>query len=187
MQRKSSVKILAIGCLSFLLPFIVKFPSVEIFLLFGLILISIGLFGIIRGSIAQESQPGEQIKTAGKLKANWKFVIGVIIGVSILAKIISPSSQTQTATRQQSPKQQYAKKDGTFDERKDDLDELCQDYVFYKAKIYKYAHEGNEKKTQEARVKFKEINYYLSQYSDSDVAKVCSQYDTRENAVKYMR
>ena len=54
------------------------------------------------------------------------------------------------------PLKQYAKADGTFDARKDDLDELFKDYVYYKSKTYKYGREGKE--LIEARVALDKTN-----------------------------
>lgn len=82
---------------------------------------------------------------------------------------------------------QIAKKDGTFDERSDDLHELCQDFVYYKAKAYKYGREGNHKNAQDARLNLEKTNIWLSEYHEKDVAETCSIYDTKENLTKYMR
>ena len=123
-----------------------------------------------------------------KKGTNWTFVIGAIIAVGILGNFIKPSGQTQNSSKTPEPqKQQLAKKDGTFDKRANDLDELCKDFVYYKAKAYKYGREGQQEKAQEARNSLEKTNIWLSQYNESDVTKTCSQYDTEENLAKYMR
>ena len=100
------------------------------------------------------------------------MVIGAIIAVGILGNFIKPSSQTQNSSKTPEPqKQQVAKKDGTFDKRANDLDELCKDFVYYKAKAYKYGREGQQEKAQEARNSLEKTNIWLSQYNESDVTK----------------
>lgn len=95
--------------------------------------------------------------------------------------------QAATAPPQEPVKQQIAKKDGTFDERPNDLDELCKDWVYWKAKTYKHGREGNQEEAQKARAEFQKVNVWLEEYRNEDVARVCQQYDTKENLVKYMR
>lgn len=182
MQRKNAIKILSIGGLLFALPFLIQFPSSEILLCVGIVMIPIGLFGLIKGSTTPSTASTEKPTT--ERKTNWPIIIGAIIAVSLFGNLIKPQISTK---QQQPPKQQFAKKDGTFDERKDDLDELCKDFVFYKAKAYKYGREGNMQEAQEARASLEKTNIWLSQYNESDVTKVCAQYDTQENLAKYMR
>ncbi len=123
-----------------------------------------------------------------KKGTNWPLVIGAIAALGIVANVMNPSGQTQNASKAPTPqKQQVAKKDGTFDKRANDLDELCKDFVYYKAKSYKYGREGQHEKAQEARNSLENTNIWLSQYNESDVTKTCSQYDTEENLAKYMR
>ncbi len=123
-----------------------------------------------------------------KKGTNWPLVIGAIVAIGILGNFIKPNNQAQSPTKApEPPKQQIAKKDGTMDKRPNDLDELCKDFVFYKAKTYKYEREGQQEKALEARISLDKTNIWLSQYHESDVAKICSQYDTKENLAKYMR
>lgn len=79
------------------------------------------------------------------------------------------------------------KKNGTVDQRENDLDELCKDWVYYKAKILKYTKEGDEKAASKARNNFNAVNKDLSEYRDSDISATCAKYDTRENIQKYLR
>lgn len=79
------------------------------------------------------------------------------------------------------------KKDGTVDQRMNDLDELCKDWVYYKTKISKYSKEGDEKAMAEARSNFVAVNRDLSEYHDKDVSTTCAKYDTQENIQKYLR
>jgi hypothetical protein len=79
------------------------------------------------------------------------------------------------------------KKDGTVDQRINDLDELCKDWVYYKAKILKYSKEGDEKAAAKARSNFVAVNKDLSEYHDKDVTTTCAKYDTQENIQKYLK
>lgn len=82
---------------------------------------------------------------------------------------------------------QVTKRDGTVDSRPDDLDELCQDLVYYKAKSYKYAREGDERAAADASADLAAVTADLSEYRPEDVSKTCARYDTQENLAKYMR
>jgi len=61
------------------------------------------------------------------------------------------------------------KKDGTLDQRQDDLKELSLDWVFYREKIQEYQSAGNTKKAAEAQASMQEINAWLSAYNENDV------------------
>ena len=61
------------------------------------------------------------------------------------------------------------KKNGTLDEREDDLKQLCLDWLFYRAKIMEYASSGNSAKADEARASFSQINQWLDAYNEDDV------------------
>lgn len=108
---------------------------------------------------------------------------GIITAVIILFILlfINLISRTSTETTQ------ITKKDGSVDSRINDLDELCEDFVYYKAKAYKYGREGNEKAASDAREGLAKVNASLSQYRDSDVSSTCEKYDTAENLSKYMK
>lgn len=114
---------------------------------------------------------------------NWKLVLCAFAFVGIVASGLTPPVA-------QTPKpalKQYVKKDGTLDSRKDDLDELCKDWVYYKAKSYKLAREGKNAEANVARVSLSNVNGWLSAYPESDVSAVCATHDTLENNVNYMR
>lgn len=59
-----------------------------------------------------------------------------------------------------------AKKDGTYDTRKNDLWELAQDWVFYRNRILKCNNQGNQKCVAKAQRSFKDVNNWLSAYSE---------------------
>jgi hypothetical protein len=131
-----------------------------------------------------------------------KVFLGVI-GLMLLLRILasggsSPTSsggttapaQNIASAKQISPvpkKSGITKKDGTVDERENDLDELCKDWVFYKARAYKFGREGDQKAAADAQKSFAETNRWLSDYRDEDVTRVCAIYDTQENLAKGMR
>ena len=96
MQRKNAIKFLAIGGLLFVLPFLVKFPSSEILLVVGIIMIPIGLFGLIKGSTTPSVASTEKPTT--ERKTNWPIIIGVIIAVGFLGNLIKPNKQTASTT-----------------------------------------------------------------------------------------
>jgi len=66
------------------------------------------------------------------------------------------------------------KKDGTLDDREDDLKELCLDWLFYRAKILAYDSAGNLEKADEARVSFNRTNQWLDDYNEEDVQTMFS-------------
>lgn len=67
------------------------------------------------------------------------------------------------------------------------IEELCKDWAYYKAKVYKYSMEGNDKEAKKASLNFKSITNELSRYPDNDVYETCAKYDTPEFMEKYMR
>jgi|GEM_PF-4012218 len=182
MQRKTAFQIIAAGAICLALPFIARFPSVDTFFALGLILVPGGVYGLIRSPGTSQSQGSPETSPRRKFQFDWKVVLGLLFVFGVIAKAFNPDEAEQSA-----PIQQYAKKDGTFDKRKDDLDELCKDWVFYKAKSYKYEREGQVVKANEARARLTDVNVWLSQYNEGDVSKVCGQYDTPERLAQYMR
>lgn len=96
---------------------------------------------------------------------------------------INPSTQQSTSTTQRSattvPNQSTArqlppecfitKRNGMLDERVCDLEELCKDWVFYRARIARYQNSGDTRKANEARQSFQRINNWLSDYREEDV------------------
>jgi hypothetical protein len=65
------------------------------------------------------------------------------------------------------------KKDGTYDQRANDLEEMCRDYVFYRNRILKYTRSGDLGAAADARNSFNQINNTLSiQYYEDDTSKM---------------
>ena len=64
------------------------------------------------------------------------------------------------------------KKDGTFDARKNDLEELCRDYVFYRDQILKHARAGDQEAANKDREAFQQVNTWLEAYSEEDMQKM---------------
>jgi hypothetical protein len=60
------------------------------------------------------------------------------------------------------------KKDGTLDERANDLEELCLDYSYYRKKIVEYEAAGRSEKAAEARTAFQRVNAWLDAYHRDD-------------------
>lgn len=118
-------------------------------------------------------------------------IVAILIILNLFSKIFendkSSAPQVQPVQHETIAKQQIAKKDGTYDERPNDLDELCKDWVFYKARAYKYGREGDQEAAQDARNHFQQTNVWLEQYKEEDVTTTCAQYDTKENLKNYMR
>lgn len=64
----------------------------------------------------------------------------------------------------------YVRKlDGTIDSRADDLEELCKDWYYYRYKIIEADVAGNADDLAEYQATFKNVNYWLEEYSQSDV------------------
>jgi tetratricopeptide (TPR) repeat protein len=61
------------------------------------------------------------------------------------------------------------KKDGSLDDRSNDLEELCLDYLFYRNRIIEYEQAGQTEKATEARTAWNEINVWLTEYNEDDV------------------
>ena len=60
------------------------------------------------------------------------------------------------------------KKDGTLDQREDDLKELCLDWFYYRQKIFDYQAQGEQDKVVDAQSAFNDINLWLTTYDDDD-------------------
>ena len=67
-----------------------------------------------------------------------------------------------------------AKKDGTYDDRKQDLWELAQDWVHFRNKILRCNAKGDQKCVEKARSWFNKTNAWLNAYSSDDVSKALS-------------
>lgn len=61
------------------------------------------------------------------------------------------------------------KKNGTIDQREDDLKELCLDWVYYREKIIQYQSEGKTEKVAEAQASMQKTNAWLDEYNENDV------------------
>lgn len=66
------------------------------------------------------------------------------------------------------------KKNGSYDNRVNDLEELCKDWIYYRNKIIKLAGEGDSSGAAKARASFNEVNINLSEYEEKDVQKMFS-------------
>ena len=58
----------------------------------------------------------------------------------------------------------------TIDSRVNDLDELCKDWVFFRAQIFKYCDSGDEEAAEKSRKSFKQIYVWLCDYNEADVS-----------------
>ena len=114
-----------------------------------------------------------------KMHAIYKFKTLLLLPICLASASAIPTSDSIASN--------IKKKDGTVDQRINDLDELCKDWVYYKAKILKHSKEGDEKAAAKARINFVAVNRDLSEYHDKDVSTTCAKYDTRENIQKYLR
>jgi hypothetical protein len=65
------------------------------------------------------------------------------------------------------------KKDGTVDERENDLQILCEDWRFYRDRIIKATAASDETEATEARQHFQQTNRWLDAYPNDDVAAAC--------------
>lgn len=106
-----------------------------------------------------------------------KTMLFLLICTFITAIVLSPDSTASNVK----------KKNGTVDQRNNDLDELCKDWVYYRTMILKYNKEGDENAVVKARSNFAAVNRDLSEYHDNDVYTTCAKYDTKENINKYLR
>jgi hypothetical protein len=61
------------------------------------------------------------------------------------------------------------KKNGVLDQRKNDLWELVNDWVFFRGQILKKTADGDTKGAQKARQDFQQTNAWLSEYPESQV------------------
>lgn len=95
---------------------------------------------------------------------------------STVSKLIVPSGQLVQYKETYSHYSEVfvTKKDGSLDERPDDLEELCLDWVFYRDKIVEYTQAGNTKKADEARIAWNDINIWLDEYHENDVETMFS-------------
>jgi hypothetical protein len=87
-----------------------------------------------------------------------------------VTKIIeNTASVTTSVTSKVSSIPNVPKKDGTYDARTNDLEELCRDYIFFRNRIIKYTREGDEKAANKARADFQQTNRWLEAYNEKDM------------------
>jgi len=61
------------------------------------------------------------------------------------------------------------KLDGSYDNRQNDLRELCLDFIFYRDRIIKETARGNTAKADDARMWLDRINVWLNAYHEDDI------------------
>ena len=109
---------------------------------------------IIESSTSTSSEPTENIKSTEQTQEP------LIVPAGHLSNYIDDyNSYTEVY---------IYKKDGTLDDRPNDLEELCLDYVYYRRKILEYEAEGKSEKADEARATFKKVNLWLDEYDRND-------------------
>jgi hypothetical protein len=92
--------------------------------------------------------------------------------------IIVPSGKLQALySKVKGKKFSVRKLDGTIDDRQDDLQELAQDWIFYRNRILKYQHEADYEKAAKARRKFQQVNAWLDAYDPNDVSFMISVFE----------
>jgi hypothetical protein len=65
------------------------------------------------------------------------------------------------------------KKNGNYDDRANDLEELCKDYLYYRNKILKCARAGDNQDAAEARSRFNRINVTMDiEYTEKDIQQM---------------
>lgn len=65
------------------------------------------------------------------------------------------------------------KKDGSYDDRANDLEELSKDYLYYRNKILKYAKAGDNQGAAKARSSFNQVNSTMSlEYTEKDIQQM---------------
>jgi hypothetical protein len=90
------------------------------------------------------------------------------------AKQPSPSPQIfPESTARTSAPSNVRKKDGTFDQRENDLNILCEDWRWWRGRIIKASAAGDEAEATKARQHFQQTNRWLDAYPNEDVAAAC--------------
>jgi hypothetical protein len=65
------------------------------------------------------------------------------------------------------------KKNGTYDQRPNDLEEMCKDWQYYRNLILEKTHAGDAQGATEARNSFNKINFTMSaEYNEEDIQKM---------------
>lgn len=99
-----------------------------------------------------------------------------IISFGWLILLVGLSNIQSEKIVEQKSSTQIAKKDGTIDDRENDLDELCKDWVFFRAQILKNNDKGDDEAAEKSRRSFGQTNIWLSDYSEADVSSTCGKY-----------
>lgn len=143
------------------------------------ILISPLLYFAYKSGASTSSHVPVPSETKKGMNTPLKYLL-IVMAVGVCASVVLPrrdkpvvgsAAPTSTPISQaSSPECNIAKKDGSMDERKCDLQELCKDWIFYRRKIMEYSNEGNVAKATDARASFNRVNQWLSAYQDSDVS-----------------
>lgn len=90
----------------------------------------------------------------------------------------SPSEESPQGKRPEWPRAQapanaqgnIAKTNGTLDkERKNDLEELCKDWFYYRKKIRDAVREGDKATLSKQQAVFGRVNFWLKEYNERDV------------------
>jgi tetratricopeptide (TPR) repeat protein len=131
-----------------------------------------------------------------KQSRNLLIGTGVVLCVCIICLFVvfaprsaSPNSPQATKSQLIVPAGQFAqyvdtyssydevfvtKRNGTLDDRPNDLEELCRDWLFYRDRILEYEQSGQTEKASEARIAWNEINAWLIEYDENDVGTMFS-------------
>ena len=65
------------------------------------------------------------------------------------------------------------KKNGSYDDRANDLEELCKGCLYYRNKILKYAKAGDNQGAAKARSSFNQVNSTMSlEYTEKDIQQM---------------
>lgn len=113
-------------------------------------------------------------KTVSSLLVACLFLSGILFSFNVQAggnKIYLKKGELEKYTSIPSNTDLYVlKKDGTYDARANDLEEMCRDYIFYRNRILKYTRSGEYNKASSARSSFNQINNTLTiQYYEGDI------------------
>lgn len=162
-----------------------------LFIIPGLIL---HIFCIINAKNENPKDRSERNKKNKKLRFWLLAILGLFMLLGLIGRVVtesSVSSESSVSTEPTEPTQETLivpaahlsnyvddynnydevyiyKRDGTLDDRPNDLEELCLDYVYYRRKILEYEADGKSEKADEARATFKKVNLWLDEYDRSD-------------------
>lgn len=99
------------------------------------------------------------------------------------SKLIVPAGQlAQYSDTYSNYKEVFVTKiNGSLDERPNDLEELCLDWLYYQNKIIEYTQAQNNDKANDARTAWNEINAWLNEYNENDVSTMFTIIENRNN------